>query len=158
MNAETAILAMGCFWGPEAFFKPIPGIIDTTVGYTGGHLDHPTYEQVCTGETGHAEAVRIVFDPAVISYKDILKLFWEHHDPSAKNRQGPDVGEQYRAAIFYLDEKQKKEALESKEEFVKRHGFSKDIHTEISPAGPFYPAEEYHQDYADKHPSYVCHI
>lgn len=158
MKTEKATLAMGCFWGPEAFFKHIPGVIDTTVGYTGGHTQSPTYENVCTGDTGHAEAIEITFDPHVITYGQILDLFWEHHDPSAENRQGPDVGEQYRAAIFYHDDAQKVEAGASKQRFIDRHKFSKEIMTEIVPAGPFYPAEEYHQDYADKHSTYVCHI
>jgi peptide-methionine (S)-S-oxide reductase len=155
---EKATLAMGCFWGPEAFFRNIPGIIDTTVGYTGGRTADPTYEAVCTGMTGHAEAIEIAFDPSIISYGDILDLFWEHHDPSALNRQGPDIGEQYRAAIFYHNEKQKREAEASKERFIERHKFSKPVLTEITEAGVFYPAEEYHQDYSLKHSSYVCHI
>jgi len=157
-NRETATLAMGCFWGPEAFYKPIKGILDTTVGYTGGRVADPTYEQVCGGDTGHAEAIEIVFDPSVITYGQILDHFWEHHDPSAFHRQGPDVGEQYRAAIFYHNDAQKAEALASKDRFIERHKFSKPIVTEIVEAGPFYAAEEYHQDYADKHSSYVCHI
>ncbi|MDB5194594.1 MAG: methionine-S-sulfoxide reductase [Parcubacteria group bacterium] len=149
---------MGCFWGPEAFYKTIPGVKDTTVGYTGGSLVDPTYEKVCGGDTGHAEAIEIMFDPAVVTYGQILDLFWEHHDPSAYHRQGPDVGEQYRAAIFYHGEGQRKEAEASKQRFVERHAFSKPVVTEISEAGVFYPAEEYHQDYSEKHSSYVCHI
>jgi len=149
---------MGCFWGPEAFFKPIPGVVDTTVGYTGGHTQSPTYEQVCQGDTGHAEAIEIVFDPSIITYGQILDLFWEHHDPTSKYKQGPDEGEQYRAAIFYHGDEQKAEAEASRQRFIDRHHFSKPVVTEISPAGEFYPAEEYHQDYADKHSSYVCHI
>jgi peptide-methionine (S)-S-oxide reductase len=155
---EKATLAMGCFWGPEDYFKKVPGVVDTIVGYTGGHLENPTYENVCGGDTGHTEAIEIAFDPVVITYKEILRHFWEHHDPSAYHRQGPDVGEQYRAAIFYHNDMQKKEALESKDEFVERHKFSKEVATEIVPAGVFYPAEEYHQDYSEKHASYVCHI
>lgn len=155
---ETATLAMGCFWGPEAFFKKIPGVMDTTVGYTGGHIPHPTYEAVCTGETGHTEAIQMMFNPAVISYDEILDLFWKHHDPSAYHRQGPDVGEQYRAAIFFHNEGQKEKAFASKARFLERTQFSKPIVTEIVEAATFYPAEEYHQDYGDKHSSFVCHI
>jgi peptide-methionine (S)-S-oxide reductase len=155
---DTATFAMGCFWGPEDFFRKIKGVVDTTVGYTGGRTANPTYEEVCTGTTGHAEAILIVFDPQVITYDELLDLFWEHHDPSAYHRQGPDVGEQYRAAIFYHNDEQKQKALESKERFIKNHAFSKPIMTEIVPAGEFYPAEEYHQDYSLKHSSYVCHI
>lgn len=155
---EQATFAMGCFWGPEDFFRKIKGVVDTTVGYTGGRIANPTYEQVCTGATGHAEAILINFDPSVITYDALLDLFWEHHDPSAYHRQGPDVGEQYRAAIFTHNDEQMATALKSKERFVKNHGFSKPIVTEIVPAGEFYPAEEYHQDYSLKHSSYVCHI
>jgi peptide-methionine (S)-S-oxide reductase len=157
-NTQKAILAMGCFWGPEAFFRDIPGIVDTTVGYTGGGVVNPTYEQVCAGTTGHAEAIELSFDPSIITYGQVLDLFWEHHDPTTFHRQGPDVGEQYRAGIFYLDEEQKAEAEASKIRFVERHKFSKPIVTEITQATAFFPAEEYHQDYSKKHASFVCHI
>ncbi len=158
MNTETIVLAMGCFWGPEFLYKKLPGVVDTTVGYAGGHTENPNYESVCSGLTGHAEAIEVVFDPGVTSYREILKEFWEHHDPTTVNKQGPDVGEQYRAAIFYKGDRQKEEALFSQKEFVERHSFSKPIVTEIVELNKFYPAEEYHQDYADKHSSFVCHI
>ncbi len=155
---EKATLAMGCFWGPEAFFKKIPGVVDTTVGYTGGRVENPTYFAVCAGNTGHTEALEVVFDIEKITYGEILDLFWKHHDPSAYHRQGPDIGEQYRAAIFYHNESQKKEAEASKQRFLERTKFSKQIETEIVEATVFYPAEEYHQDYGDKNTSFVCHI
>ncbi len=149
---------MGCFWGVEAFFKKIPGVLDTTVGYTGGRIRNPTYERVCGGSTGHAEAIEIVFDPAITSYQKLLDLFWEHHDPTTFHRQGPDVGEQYRSAIFYHDEEQQKLALDSRDRLERTKKYMNPIVTEIVEDKEFYPAEDYHQDYADKNISYVCHI
>lgn len=153
-----ATFAMGCFWGVEAFFKKVPGVTSTTVGYTGGHVADPNYEKVCTGTTGHAEAIEIEFDPAASSFEKLLDLFWEHHDPTTPNQQGPDYGEQYRSAIFYHSLEQKKSAEESRNRLEINHRFTNPIVTEIVEAKEFYPAEEYHQDYSDKNPSYVCHI
>ncbi|MGE3953797.1 MAG: peptide-methionine (S)-S-oxide reductase MsrA [Parachlamydiales bacterium] len=146
---ETATFAAGCFWGVEVTFKRLPGVLTTQVGYTGGTVENPTYEAVCSGTTGHAEAVQLTYDPKQLSYSRLLDHFWQIHDPTALNRQGPDVGAQYRSAIFFHTEEQRKEALASKE----RHtpDFSRPIVTEIAPAGPFYRAEEYHQCYLQKH-------
>lgn len=149
---------MGCFWGPQAFFKTIPGVINTTVGYTGGHLDSPTYDQICSGNTGHAEAIEIEFDPKIITYKELLDLFWAHHNPTTYNRQGPDVGEQYRAAIFFHNGEQKELALESLDKLIESKKYKEPIVTEITEATEFYKAEEYHQNFAEKNPHVVCHI
>lgn len=160
MNSDTEIatFAMGCFWGPQVLFKKMPGVLKTVVGYTGGHTVNPSYDQVCTGTTGHAEAIEITFDPKQVTYAELLDIFWEHHDPTTLNRQGPDYGEQYRAAIFYHNNEQQKLATEYKERLERTGRYLKPIVTEIVEAGPFYRAEEYHQDYAEKNPSYVCHI
>ncbi len=155
---EKATFAMGCFWGPQVLFKSVPGIIKTTVGYTGGHVDNPTYEKVCEGSTGHAEAIEIEFDPKIVGYKELLDIFWAHHNPTTFNRQGPDVGEQYRAAIFFQNEEQKKLAIESLDSLIESKKYNEPIVTEVTEATKFYPAEEYHQDYAEKNPHYVCHI
>ncbi len=155
---EKATFAMGCFWGVQALFKSIPGVTHTTVGYTGGHTLNPNYEKVCTGTTGHAEAIEIEFDPSVVSYKELLDLFWKHHNPTTYNRQGPDIGEQYRSAIFYHTEEQKQLALTSRDKLSESKKYSDPIVTEIVPAETFYPAEEYHQDFATKNPHVVCHI
>jgi peptide-methionine (S)-S-oxide reductase len=155
---QKATFAMGCFWGVQALFKAVPGVANTVAGYTGGHVVNPSYEKVCSGSSGHAEAVEMEFDPNVVSYEKLLDLFWEHHDPTTPNRQGPDIGEQYRSAIFYHDDEQKKLAEESKERLEKNHRFKNPIVTEIVSAPEFYRAEEYHQDYAEKNPSVVCHI
>jgi len=155
---QKATFAMGCFWGVQAFFKIVPGVMKTTVGYTGGHVPNPTYEKVCSGSSGHTEAVEMEFDPTIISYEKLLDLFWEHHDPTTPNQSGPDHGEQYRSAIFYHSDEQKKQAEESKDRLEKNHSFNNPIVTEIVPAPEFYPAEEYHQNYAEKNPSVVCHI
>jgi peptide-methionine (S)-S-oxide reductase len=155
---ERATFAMGCFWGPEVLFKKVPGVIETTVGYTGGHVPNPTYEKVCSGTTGHAEAIEIKYDPKIISYKELLDIFWAHHNPTTYNRQGPDTGEQYRAAIFFHNDEQKKLAVESLDRLIESKKYAEPIVTEVVEATEFYPAEEYHQDYADKNPHYVCHI
>ena len=145
-----ATFALGCFWGPEVTFRGVEGVTDVTVGYTGGHTENPSYEQVCSGATGHAEAVRIEYDPQRVSYGELLEVFWSRHNPTTRNRQGPDVGEQYRSAIFYHDEAQRKAAFESRKSIDKSGRYSDPVVTEIEPAGPFYPAEEYHQRFLEK--------
>ena len=145
---EIATFAAGCFWGVEAAFQKIKGITKTTVGYTGGKTKNPTYEQVCTNKTGHAEAIQIMYNPEQIKYDRILEIFSNIHNPTQLNRQGPDIGTQYRSAIFYHSEEQKKIAEQSKES--KQKQYNKKIVTEIIPAQEFYPAEEYHQKYLEK--------
>jgi len=148
---EKATFAAGCFWGVEEAFAHLKGVKDTIVGYTGGHTKNPTYEQVCSHTTGHAEAVEVTFDPSIISYKELLNTFWTIHNPTTLNRQGPDIGDNYRSAIFYHSEEQKKQALESKKELEKSDKYQDAIVTEIKAEGPFYKAEEYHQKYYHKH-------
>jgi peptide methionine sulfoxide reductase msrA/msrB len=156
---ETAILAGGCFWGMEEIIRKLPGVIDTKVGYSGGSVANPTYQQVCTGRTGHAEAIQVVFDPAKLSYEQLLGYFFRMHDPTTPNRQHNDVGTQYRSAIFYLTEEQKQTAEQVKAKFDKSGRFKRPIVTEITKASPFYPAEEYHQKYLVKNPGgYTCHV
>jgi peptide-methionine (S)-S-oxide reductase len=156
MSTETATFGAGCFWGVEYVFERVPGVIGTQVGYAGGHTDDPTYRDVCSHTTGHAEVVRVEFDPSVVGYEQLLEVFWAMHDPTQVNRQGPDVGDQYRSAIFTDSEEQRRIALASRERAQER--FDRPIATEIVPAGPFWPAEEYHQRYYDKngHEPY-CH-
>ena len=146
-----ATFGAGCFWHVEDLFRKIDGVTSTKVGYTGGRLANPTYEEVCTDTTGHAEAVQVEYDPNKVSYQDLLEVFWSNHDPTSLNRQGPDIGIQYRSAIFFHDDEQKKIAEKSKEEIEKSNKFSKKIVTEITPAPEFYKAEEYHQKYFQKH-------
>ncbi len=146
---QTATFGAGCFWGVEATFQKIKGVKKTIVGYMGGKLKNPTYAQVCTDKTGHAEVIKIIYDTEQISYETLLEKFWEIHDPTQLNRQGPDIGTQYRSVIFFYNEKQKKLAEESKKQQQKK--YSKKIVTEITPAKEFYPAEEYHQKYLQKH-------
>jgi peptide methionine sulfoxide reductase msrA/msrB len=156
---DTAIFAAGCFWGVQAEFKRVKGVVRTTVGYTGGTTPNPTYPLVCSHTTGHAEAVEVIFDPSVVPFDRLLDSFWEMHDPTTLNRQGPDVGSQYRSSIFYHSEAQRKAAQGSKARLDESHKFRRPIVTEIVPASTFYRAEEYHQDYFDKHPeSPACHI
>ena len=153
-----ATFAAGCFWGVEATFRRIPGVTATKVGYIGGHTQNPTYKEVCTDGTGHAEAVEVDFDPAKVHYADLLKVFWENHDPTQVNRQGPDWGTQYRSAIFFHSPDQEAEAKTSKEALENSHRFPKPIATQIVPAVAFYPAEDYHQQYLEKRGLASCHI
>ena len=147
---ETATFAAGCFWGVESEFRRQNGVISTQVGYVGGKLENPTYHAVCSDRTGHAEAVEVKFDPALISYEKLLNLFWELHDPTTVNRQGPDVGSQYRSAIFFHSPEQEAIAKSSKESLQASGRYSRPIATEITPASQFYRAEEYHQQYEEK--------
>jgi peptide-methionine (S)-S-oxide reductase len=152
MNTEIATFGAGCFWCVEAVFQELKGVIKVESGYMGGHTPDPTYREVCTGETGHAEVTRITFDPTVISYEELLEVLWTSHDPTTLNRQGADAGTQYRSAIFYENEDQKAKAEKSKKE-VATTIWDKPIVTEIVPASTFYPAEEYHQDYFANNPN-----
>lgn len=155
-----ATFAAGCFWGVEDFFRGVPGVLDAVSGYTGGTTEGPTegptYEQVCSGRTGHAEAVLVTFDPAVVSYEDLLDAFWRHHDPTTPNRQGPDVGTQYRSAVFVNDAEQERQARASLAAYQTR--FPRPIVTEVTPASTFWPAEEYHQRYVEKTGHGACHV
>lgn len=153
---ETAIFAGGCFWGVEALFQELDGVVDTTCGYIGGATPNPTYRDVCGHGTGHAEAVEVVYDPAKVSYEQLLAYFWRLHDPTTVNRQGPDRGDQYRSAIFYLTPEQKAAAEKGKIEAQKK--WKNPIVTEIVPAPTFYPAEAYHQDYFKQHGGHGCHF
>jgi peptide-methionine (S)-S-oxide reductase len=155
-KTEQATFAAGCFWGVEGDFRQIPGVITTTVGYTGGRTEHPSYEDVCSHTTGHAEAVLVEFDPAQVSYDQLLDAFWQLHDPTQLNRQGPDVGDQYRSAIFFHSPEQEAKAKASKEAAQAR--FKRPIVTEITPAPVFWPAEEYHQQYLQKRGLASCAI
>ncbi len=157
-HLETAIVAMGCFWGAERVFWQTPGVWTTAVGYTGGHTPNPTYEETCSGRTGHAEAVLVVFDPGEISYEGILKVFWENHDPTQGMRQGNDRGTQYRSGIYCVDEAQLETAERSRDAFQVKLTEARfgPITTEIAPAGPFYYAEDYHQQYLAKIPNGYC--
>lgn len=157
-ETQKATFAAGCFWGVEAAFRTLEGVIDTRVGYTGGETENPTYREVCSGRTGHAEALEITFDPDVISYKQLVELFWKVHDPTQINRQGPDVGTQYRSAIFFQTAEQKKIAEQSKAELEASGTYRKPVATRIVPAAPFYRAEEYHQRYFEKNGGPACHV
>ena len=153
-----AIFAAGCFWGVEATFRQLPGVISTRVGYTGGQLPSPTYKDVCTDRTGHAEAVEVEYDPSQLSYEKLLDVFWENHDPTQLNRQGPDWGTQYRSAIFFTSPAQESAAKASKERLAKSGRYNKPIVTQIVPASTFYEAEDYHQQYLEKRGLASCHI
>lgn len=155
---EKATFAAGCFWGVEAAFAKVPGVSETAVGYSGGNFPHPTYREVCSGRTGHAEAVEVIFDPAKVSYDQLLDIFWGVHDPTTLNRQGPDVGDQYRSAVFYHSAEQEKAARASKERLAKSGRLPRPVVTEITPASVFYRAEEYHQKYLEKRGQAICHI
>ncbi len=147
---EEATFAAGCFWGVELAYQKLKGVSDTKVGYTHGQTENPTYENVCTGQTGHAEAVWVQFDPAVISYNELLDVFWVKHDPTQVNRQGPDIGTQYRSGIYFHSEEQHQQAIQSRDALEKSGRYSFPIATEIKPATVFYPAEDYHQRYLEK--------
>ena len=148
--SETATLGNGCFWCTEAIFQRVNGVKSVESGYSGGNTEHPTYSEICTGTTNHAECLNIIFDPSVISFEDILKVFWETHDPTTLNRQGNDVGTQYRSVIFYHDEKQKEIAEAYKERLNKSGTFENPVITQIEPFTKFYPAENYHHDYFNR--------
>lgn len=150
MAMEIATFAAGCFWGVEEAFRQVPGVLETQVGYTGGHVPHPTYQQVCSDTTGHAEAVQIVFDPEQVSYEQLLEVFWSIHDPTQVNRQGPDIGTQYRSAIFFHSPEQEAAARASQQRLEQSGRLRRPIATEIVPAQTFWRAEEYHQQYFAK--------
>jgi peptide-methionine (S)-S-oxide reductase len=153
-GTERATFAAGCFWGVEASFREIEGVVATTVGYTGGSTASPSYEQVCSGTTGHAEAVEVWFDPQIISYDELLETFWSIHDPTTPNQQGWDIGSQYRSAVFFHDADQERRALASRDE--RQRALTRPIVTEIVPARPFHDAEDYHQRYFEQHGGAVC--
>lgn len=155
---EKATFAAGCFWGVEAEFRKVPGVVDAAVGYTGGQLAKPTYEDVCSDETGHAEAVEVEFDPARVTYERLLDVFWENHDPTTLNRQGPDVGTQYRSAIFFHSPEQKALAEASRAKLEASARYKRPVVTEIVPAETFWRAEEYHQRYLEKRGLASCKI
>ena len=150
MEIQKAIFAAGCFWGVERGFRKVEGVISTRVGYTGGHFKEPTYNDVCSHKTGHAEAIEVTFDPSDVSYDELLEVFWSIHDPTTLNRQGPDIGTQYRSAIFYLNPEQKVKAMGSKTKLEASKRFKRPIVTQIIPASDFWNAEEYHQNYIEK--------
>jgi len=155
---EKATFGAGCFWGVEAAFRQIKGVTSTAVGYMGGSLRDPTYEDVCTDRTGHAEVVQVEFDPAQVSYDDLLRVFWENHDPTTLNRQGPDTGTQYRSVIFFHTPEQQAAATASRDALAKSGRFKRPIVTEITPAADFWRAEEYHQQYLEKRGLAHCHL
>jgi peptide-methionine (S)-S-oxide reductase len=155
-HVETATFAAGCFWGVEAAFREIEGVTGAECGYTGGQTANPSYQQVCSGRTGHAEAVRVQFDPARVSYGELVEKFWEMHDPTQLNRQGPDTGTQYRSAIFVHDAAQEATARASLGRLQASGRYRRNVVTQIVPAAPFYRAEEYHQRYFEKHGSAHC--
>lgn len=155
---EKATFAAGCFWGVEARFRNVPGVTATMVGYTGGHSPGATYQEVCGGATGHAEAVQVTFDPERVSFEELLDVFWDTHDPTTLNRQGPDVGDQYRSAVFTHGPEQARAARDSKARAEASGRFKRPIVTEIAAAGPFWPAEEYHQRYLEKRGLATCSI
>ena len=158
VKTEKATFAAGCFWGVESAFRQVAGVIDTQVGYTGGRTVDPTYKEVCTDATGHAEAIEITFDPAKVSYRALIELFFKMHDSTQVNRQGPDVGTQYRSAIFYHSPEQQAAAKAARDALDKSGKYLKPVATQILPAGPFYRAEEYHQRYFEKNGGPACHI
>jgi peptide-methionine (S)-S-oxide reductase len=153
-----ATFGAGCFWGVEAAFRQLKGVTGTAVGYMGGKLAEPTYHDVCTGRTGHAEVVQVDYDPSQVSYDDLLRVFWENHDPTTPNRQGPDVGTQYRSVIFFHTPEQEAAARASKDALAKSGRFKRPVVTEIQPAPDFWKAEEYHQQYLEKRGQAHCHL
>ena len=153
---QKATFAAGCFWGVELAFQQVKGVIETSVGYTGGQTQNPNYEQVCTGRTGHAEAVEVHYDPEIVSYSELLDVFWKKHDPTTLNRQGPDIGTQYRSAIYFHDEEQKRLAEESKKNLEDSGIYRNPIVTEITESSKYYPAEDYHQKYLEKRGMRSC--
>ena len=153
-----ATFGAGCFWGVEDAFRKLEGVIETTVGYAGGDFDNPSYQDVCSGVTGHAEVVEVIYNPEIVSYTDLLNLFWTIHNPTTLNRQGPDIGAQYRSVIFYHNPEQEKLALESKEKMDSSGRYSSRIVTEIKPVPTFWRAEEYHQQYIEKTGRKSCHF
>jgi peptide-methionine (S)-S-oxide reductase len=155
---EIATFGAGCFWGVEANFRRVPGVIDVVSGYSGGQTENPTYREVCTDTTGHAEVVQVTFDPAKVSYEQLLDVFWKMHDPTQVNRQGPDFGKQYRTAIFFHSPEQEAAAKKSKQALEASGKFHRPVATEITPAGAFWPAEEYHQRYLEKRGATNCHL
>jgi peptide-methionine (S)-S-oxide reductase len=155
---EKATFGAGCFWGVEATFQPLPGVISTAVGYAGGKMQNPTYHDVCRGDTGHAEVLEVQFDPEKISYDEVLQVFWDNHNPTTLNRQGPDVGEQYRSAVFYHSPQQKAAAEASKKQLAASGKYNRPIVTEITSATTFYRAEDYHQQYLAKRGQASCHV
>jgi peptide methionine sulfoxide reductase msrA/msrB len=157
MQTEEVILAAGCFWGVQFYFDQVPGVVETEVGYIGGQSDNPTYEQVCSHTTGHAEATRIVYDPKKVTYETLLKQFFRMHDPTQMNRQGPDVGDQYRSAVFYENDGQRDEAQKIIDE-LNRSKFNGKIVKKLEKAGKFWPAEEYHQKFTEKTGRGMCHV
>lgn len=158
MNMEIATFGAGCFWGVEEKFRTMSGVVSTAVGYMGGETEHPTYQDVCTDDTGHAEVVYIEFDPSRVSYQQLLDVFWKSHNPTTRNRQGPDIGSQYRSVIFYYSDEQKQIAEQSKKDLDDARVYPHPIVTEIMPAAPFYRAEEYHQQYLAKRGLNNCYI
>ena len=157
MTTEIATFGAGCFWGVEAAFSRVPGVIEAVSGYSGGRTENPTYKDVCTDETGHAEVVQVTFDPAKVSFEKLLEVFWTMHDPTQVNRQGPDFGSQYRTAVFFHSPEQEATAKKIKAELNASGKFKKPIATEITAASPFYRAEEYHQKYLEKRGATSCH-
>jgi peptide-methionine (S)-S-oxide reductase len=155
---EIATFGAGCFWGIEAAFRRVPGVLDAAVGYSGGRTQNPSYQEVCTDTTGHAEVVQVTFDPEKLSYDQLLDVFWTIHDPTQVNRQGPDYGKQYRTAIFFHSPEQEAAAKKSKEALEASGKLRRPVATEITPAGPFWRAEEYHQRYLEKRGAASCHI
>lgn len=155
---QIATFAGGCFWGVEAAFRQVEGVLSTRVGYTGGSLENPTYRDVCSGRTGHAESVEVSFDPEKVSYEKLLDVFWENHDPTTLNRQGPDVGAQYRSAIFFHDARQEAAARASRDELQRSGKYKREIVTEITPASRFWEAEDYHQQYFEKRGLTHCRV
>lgn len=157
MSSQKAMFGAGCFWGVEETFRNLPGVLDTAVGYSGGNTENPTYKEVCSDRSGHAEVVWLEYDPEKIAYERLLEVFWANHDPTTKDRQGPDIGSQYRSAIYFYTPEQEKKAIASKQALDASGKFRRPIVTEITPAAEFYRAEDYHQRYLEKRGLSHCH-